>query len=75
MAIPLSGMVPGRASGPSRSRVKDDGGSQCVSRKLIGYLDFSYREVFIGEGAVSEVDRGGLTHRGRGQGLGRAALV
>jgi hypothetical protein len=31
--------------------------------------------VFIGEGAASEVDRGGLTHRGRGQGLGRAALL
>jgi hypothetical protein len=31
--------------------------------------------VFIGEGASSEVDRGGLTHRGRGQGLGRAALL
>jgi hypothetical protein len=31
--------------------------------------------VFIGEGASSEVDQGGLTHRGRGQGLGRAALV
>jgi hypothetical protein len=31
--------------------------------------------VFIGEGASSEVDRGALTHRGRDQGLGRAALV
>jgi hypothetical protein len=45
------------------------------SGKLIGYLDFSRRGVFIGEGASSEVDRGGLTHRGRGQGLGRATLV
>jgi hypothetical protein len=27
------------------------------------------------QGASSEVDRGGLTHRGRGQGLGRAALL
>jgi hypothetical protein len=45
------------------------------SRKLIGYLGFSRRGVFIGEGASSEVDRGGLTHRGRGQDLGRAALV
>jgi hypothetical protein len=27
------------------------------------------------KGATSEVDRGGLTHRGRGQGLGHAALV
>jgi hypothetical protein len=31
--------------------------------------------VFIGEGAASKVDQGGLTHRGRGQGLGRAALL
>ena len=75
MAIPLSGRVPGRASGPSRSWVDDGGGSRCVSGKLIGYLGFSRRGVFIGEGASSEVDRGGLTHRGHGQGLGRAALV
>jgi hypothetical protein len=30
--------------------------------------------VFIGEGAASEVGQGGLTHRGRGPGAGRAAL-
>jgi hypothetical protein len=46
-----------------------------VSGKLIGYLGFSRWGVFIGEGASSEVDRGGLTHRGRGQGQGRAALL
>jgi hypothetical protein len=45
------------------------------SRKLIGYLGFSRQGVFIGKGASSEVDRGGLTHRGRGQAPGRAALV
>ena len=45
------------------------------SRKVIGSLGFSRRRVFIGEGASSEVDRGGLTHRGRGQGLGHATLV
>jgi hypothetical protein len=38
-------------------------------------LRFSRQGVFIGEGASSEVDRGGLTHRGRGQGPGHAALV
>jgi hypothetical protein len=75
VAIPLSGRVPGRASGPSRSRVDDGGGSRCVSGKLIGGLGFSRRGVFIGEGASSELDRGDLTRRGRGQGLGRAALV
>jgi hypothetical protein len=41
---------------------------------LIGSLGFSHRGVFIGEGVESEVDQGGLTHRGRGLGAGRAAL-
>jgi hypothetical protein len=41
---------------------------------LSGSLGFSRRGVFIGEGAASEVDQGGLTHRGRGPGAGRAAL-
>jgi hypothetical protein len=45
------------------------------SGKLIGYLGFSSRGVFIGEGASSEVDRGGFTHKGHGQGPGHAALV
>jgi hypothetical protein len=75
VAIPLSGRVPGRASGPSRSWVNDGGGSRCVSGKVIGYLGFSRRGVFIGEGAASEVDQAGHTHRGRGQGLGCAALL
>jgi hypothetical protein len=57
VAIPLSGRVPGRASGPSRSRVDDGGGSRCVSGKVIGSLGFFRRGVFIG---------------GRGQGLGHA---
>jgi hypothetical protein len=57
------------------SQVDDGGGSRCVSRKLIGSLGFSRRGVFIGEGASSEGDQGSLTYRGRGQGLGRAALV
>jgi hypothetical protein len=38
-------------------------------------LRFFPSGVFIGEGASLEVDRGGLTHRGRGQGPGHAALV
>jgi hypothetical protein len=60
------GRVPERAFGPSRSWVDDGGGSRCVSGKLIGYLGFSHRGDFIGEGAASEVDPGVLTHRGRG---------
>jgi hypothetical protein len=44
------------------------------SGKVIGYLGFSYRGVFIGEGAVSEVGQGGITTRGHGPGEGHAAL-
>jgi hypothetical protein len=44
------------------------------SGKVIGYLGFSHRGVFIGKGAASEVGQGGLTTRGRGPGAGHAAL-
>jgi hypothetical protein len=67
VAIPLSGRVPRRASGPSRSQVDDGGGSRYVSGKVIGSLGFSRRGVFIGEGAASEVDQGAHTTRGAGQ--------
>jgi hypothetical protein len=43
--------------------------------KIDRVLRFFPSGVFIGEGASLEVDRGGLTHRGHCQGLGRAALV
>jgi hypothetical protein len=75
VAIPLSGRVPRRASGPSRSSGRRRWRIAMCSGKVIGYLGFSRRGVFIGEGASSEVDRGGLTHRGCGLPLGRAALV
>jgi hypothetical protein len=42
------------------------------SRKVIGYLGFSRREVFIGEEAASEVDQGAHTTGRRGPGVGRA---
>jgi hypothetical protein len=45
------------------------------SGKVIGYLVFFRREVFIGEGAMSEVEPGGLTPGWRGPGPGRAGLV
>jgi hypothetical protein len=35
VVIPLSGRVPGRASGPSRSRVDDGGGLQYVFLKRV----------------------------------------
>jgi hypothetical protein len=75
VVIPLSGRVPGRALGPSRSRVDDGGRTRYLSGILIGYLGFSRRGVFIGEGATSGVGRGAVTHRGHGQGPDRAALL
>jgi hypothetical protein len=45
------------------------------SGKLIGYLGFSRRGVFTGEGAMSEVEPGGLTPGRRGLGPGSASLV
>jgi hypothetical protein len=69
VVIPLSGRVPGRASGPSRSRVDDDAGSRYVSRKLIDPLGFSRRGEYIGEGAASGSGPGGHTPGGAGQGL------
>jgi hypothetical protein len=42
--------------------------------KEIHPLGFSYRGVFIGEGASSGGGPGGLTIGGHGQGLGRAPL-
>jgi hypothetical protein len=45
------------------------------SRKLIGLLRFFLSGVFIGEGAMSEVEQGGLTPGRRGPGPGYASLV
>jgi hypothetical protein len=45
------------------------------SGKLIGSLGFSRRGVFIGEGAMSEVEPGGLTPGWRGPGPGHTGLV
>jgi hypothetical protein len=40
--------------------------------KIDRVFRFSRRGVFIGEGAASEVDQGGLTTGGHGPGVGRA---
>jgi hypothetical protein len=45
------------------------------SRKVIGYLGFFRWGVFIGEGAMSEVEPGGLTLGWRGPGPGHASMV
>jgi hypothetical protein len=49
--------------------------NRTLSRKLPIVLGFSVRRLLIGEGASSEVDQGGLTMGGHGQGLGRAPLL
>jgi hypothetical protein len=59
--IPLSGRVPGRASGPSRSRVDDDSGLQYVLWKIDRVL-----RVFPSRGIYRW--KGGITWW-RGQGL------
>jgi hypothetical protein len=69
-----SGGVPGRASGSSRSRVDDGGGSRCVSRKLIGCLGFSHRGEYIGGRAAPGGGPAGLAPWWCCQGLGRATL-
>jgi hypothetical protein len=43
--------------------------------KIADSLGFSVPRLYIGEGASSGGCQGALTHRGRGQGPGRAALL
>jgi hypothetical protein len=71
--IPLSGRVPGRASGPSRSRV-DDGGLQYVSRKIDRVSRFfPSRVIYRQKGGIRRWTR--RPHPWwRGPGLGRTAL-
>jgi hypothetical protein len=74
MVIPLSGRVPGRASGPSRSRVDDNGGLQYVLWKIDWALWFSRQGEYIGGRAASRGGPGGPTTWWCGQGLARATL-
>jgi hypothetical protein len=51
--IPLSGRVSGRASGPSRSRVDDDGGLQYVFWKIDRvFRVFSPRRIYRRKGGI-----------------------
>jgi hypothetical protein len=68
VVIPLSGRVPGRASGPSRSHIDDGGGCSMFRGKLIGPLGFSHRGEYIGGREASEGGPIGLTPGGAGQG-------
>jgi hypothetical protein len=69
--IPLSDMVPGRASGPSQSRIEDSGGLQYVLWKLIGPFRFSRRGEYIGGRAASGGGPGAHTRPWRSLGVAR----
>jgi hypothetical protein len=57
--IPLSGRVPGRASGPSQSRVDDGGGLQYVSWKIDRALRvFPSRGIYRRKGGVRRWTKG-----------------
>jgi hypothetical protein len=59
MVIPLSGRVPRRASGPSRSRVDNDGGLQYVFWKIDrAFRVFSSRRIYRRKGDVRGWTRG-----------------
>jgi hypothetical protein len=53
VVIPLSGRVPGRASGPSQSRADDGGGLQYVFWKRVWALGFYHQGEYIGGRAMS----------------------
>jgi hypothetical protein len=56
--IPLTGRVPRRAYGPSRSRINDGGGLQYVSRKIDrGFRFFPSRGIYRRKGGVGRWTR------------------
>jgi hypothetical protein len=65
----LSGRVPGRASGPSRSRVDDGSDLQYIFWKIDRGLRVSRRGEYIGGRAASRGGPGGPTTWWRGQPL------
>jgi hypothetical protein len=59
VVIPLSGTVPGRASGPSRSRIDNGGGLQYVFWKRVrAFRVFSSRRIYRRKGDVRGWTRG-----------------
>jgi hypothetical protein len=74
MVIPLSGRVPGRAFGPSRSRINNDGGLKYVFWKIDrGLRDFLSRRIYRRKGGVRGAP-GGHTTWWHGLGVGRTTL-
>jgi hypothetical protein len=75
MMIPLSDRVPGRASGPSRCRVDDDGGLQYVSWKSVLALRvFATKGIYRQKRDVTEGGRGAHTTWWHSHGVARATL-
>jgi hypothetical protein len=73
-ALPRPGRVPEQRLLSPEIRRRRQRSCGTLSGKLPIVLGFFVGRLHIGEGASSEVDQGGLTMGGRGQGLGRAPL-
>jgi hypothetical protein len=71
-ALPHPGRVPEQRLLSPKIRRWQRQSCGTLSGKLPILLGFFVRRLLIGEGASSEVDQGGLTMGGCGQGLGRA---
>jgi hypothetical protein len=74
-ALPRPGRVPEQRLLSPEIRRRRRRSCETLSGKLPIPLGFSVPRLYIGEGALSGGCQGLLTHRGRDQGLGRAALV
>jgi hypothetical protein len=73
-ALPRLGRVPKQRLLSPKIRRQRRRSCGTLSGNLPIILGFSVGTLFIGEGASSDVDQGGLTMGGRGQGLGHAPL-
>jgi hypothetical protein len=74
-ALPRPGRVPEQRLQSPKIRWWQQRSCKTLSRKLPILLGFSVPRLFIGEGASSGGDQGGLTIGGRGQGLGHTLLL
>jgi hypothetical protein len=74
-ALPRPGKVPEQRLLSPEIRQRRRRSCGTVLGKTLTPLGFSVPRLYIGEGASSGGCQGTLTHRGRGEGLGRAALV
>jgi hypothetical protein len=70
-ALPHLGRVPEQKLLSPKIHRQRRRSCRTLSGNLPIVLGFSVLRLLIGEGASSEVDQGGLTTRGHGQGLGR----